>query len=88
MNERRAVPRIDCRWSVCVLDERGALLGLCKTSNISNKGAKLTMQGRIEVPNLFFVSFSVNGKVARQCKVVWRTGRDVGVRFTGSERAA
>lgn len=85
MSLRRADPRIDLNWTVCVIDGAGALLGLCKTANVSKKGAKLIMQSDFDIPNLFSISFSSSGEVTRQCRVVWRDDKEVGVRFTGPE---
>lgn len=84
---KRASPRRDLKWNVCVIGTDGSLLGYCKTSNVSERGAKLLLQEEFEVPDRFSISFSLDGKVARLCAVVWRKEKThIGVRFMSPEK--
>jgi hypothetical protein len=55
----------------------------CIVEDVSDTGAKLTMEGSIEGLNLkeFFLLLSSMGKVYRRCELAWVNGDQVGVYF-------
>jgi hypothetical protein len=84
MTQKRSGPRRDLKWNVNIIGDEGTLIGQCRTSNVSARGAKLILEEAIEVPDRFFISFSLDGKVKRGCKVAWRNGNEIGVLFAAS----
>ena len=64
----------------------GAAVGPCVIRDISDAGAKLAINRVSQVPEEFVLLLSQNGGVSRQCRVVWRSEREVGVKFV-RERA-
>ena len=55
----------------------------CIVEDVSDTGAKLTIEGSIEGLNLkeFFLLLSSMGKVYRRCELAWVNGDQVGVYF-------
>ena len=55
----------------------------CTVEDVSDTGAKLTIEGSIEGLNLkeFFLLLSSMGKVYRRCELAWVNGDQVGVYF-------
>ena len=52
----------------------------CMLRDISASGARLQVTGSLDIPDTFELIVEVDG-VEAECEVVWRYGRDVGVRF-------
>jgi hypothetical protein len=59
----------------------------CIVEDVSDTGAKLTIEGSIEGLNLkeFFLLLSSMGKVYRRCELAWVNGDQVGVYFLKPE---
>jgi hypothetical protein len=53
----------------------------CLLQDVSKTGAKLILTSDDELPDQFKLSMTENAKVTRDCKVVWRDGRRLGVSF-------
>jgi hypothetical protein len=53
----------------------------CTVRNISIGGAKLEVQSGVRIPDSFDLTIDAE-EDARQCDVVWRTDRQIGVSFT------
>ena len=60
----------------------GAPVTQCRLSNMSDNGAKLILPSPRELPANFILHLSKDGRVARKCRMVWNSGKDVGVAFT------
>jgi hypothetical protein len=58
-------------------------IGECRVLDVSDTGAKLVSTVEDPIPPVFLLSFSKNGKVRRQCHLVWTNGDQLGVRFAG-----
>jgi len=56
-------------------------LGQCKMEDVSKTGAKLVHEIKDDMPSQLMLSLSRNGKVRRQCRVVWKKEKELGVRF-------
>ena len=52
----------------------------CGVRNLSASGACLRVDDPQDVPDLFNLVFD-SGKPSRMCRVMWRTARQIGVRF-------
>ena len=64
----------------------------CAMDDVSNEGAKLSVQGNLEGVDLkeFILLLSANGKAFRRCELSWIEGSELGVRFIkadGKKRA-
>jgi hypothetical protein len=69
-NERRAQKRIDLRrpcWIVIA-----SSLQECEIRDISDRGARIGVKSPDDIPEVFLLLLSENGKSARKCKVVRR----------------
>ncbi len=55
----------------------------CQVEDISQGGAKITVDRTVGVGALFDIAF-VPRAAARRCEVVWRRGNTLGIRFIGS----
>ena len=55
----------------------------CTMEDVSDTGARLTIDGSIEGLNLkeFFLLLSTMGKAYRRCQLAWVNGDQVGVHF-------
>ena len=60
---------------------------VCLVLNLSASGAKLRLDTTDDVPHQFTLLLSRDGSVNRDCRVVWRSDREVGVQFLRSEQA-
>jgi len=50
-------------------------------SDVSKTGAKISIAGHLEIPDEFLLLLSDKGQTRRLCRVVWREGTVMGVRF-------
>ena len=64
-----------------IVDTAGLPVGTCVMANVSVGGAKLTQLESIEVPDKFVLVLAGDGTVRRQCDVVWRLEKEIGVKF-------
>jgi hypothetical protein len=78
---QRIEPRRNLKWVGLIINVDGSIVGQCKTANVSATGAKITTPEPMDVPAEFILMFSKKGKVQRYCKIVWRSEKDIGVRF-------
>ncbi len=54
---------------------------VCAISDISVTGARLNLKDDVELPVTFFLLLTPNGVAHRRCRVIWRDGLTVGVKF-------
>ena len=54
----------------------------CQVADVSQSGAKITVDTAVEVGSLLDIAF-VPRAAARRCEVVWRRGKTLGIRFVG-----
>jgi PilZ domain len=52
----------------------------CVVQDMSTTGAKITVED-INVPGRLRLAFSRDARTGRNCEVVWRRGKSLGVRF-------
>lgn len=53
----------------------------CMLRDISNTGGKLIFTEPKELPEQFVLRLVMDGRVARKCRVVWKSGNEIGVAF-------
>ena len=57
----------------------------CLLNDISDGGARLTLKSEDEsVPEEFMLLLSRNEKIRRHCRIAWRDGAMLGVKFIGA----
>jgi len=59
----------------------GADLGTCVLHDISGHGARIEPNQPQDIPDFFVLLLSHDGRLRRQCSVVWRAKGTVGVEF-------
>jgi hypothetical protein len=53
----------------------------CVVQDMSASGAKITIDDPNPLPAKLRLAFSRDARTGRNCEVVWRRGRSVGIRF-------
>ena len=53
----------------------------CVIRDISASGARIFVDGPDEIPDYFHLLLAQEGSTARDCRVVWREGDQIGVEF-------
>ena len=80
-DERRFERRYAVNVPATIQAKRGLPKVSCHVHDISASGAKISLTDG-EPPDDFVLCLNENGTVIRICKVVWRDGCTVGVRFS------
>lgn len=76
--------RVLTRMPVKVVRLGGSAAGECTMIDVSPGGAKLSFEVPASVPELFLLELSAVERRQIQCRVVWRRGEILGLRFTSS----
>ncbi len=76
--------RVITRMPVAVVRFGGQVSGHCMMVDVSPGGAKLVFEVPASVPELFTLEFTAVERTQIQCRVVWRRGAMLGLRFTTS----
>jgi hypothetical protein len=53
----------------------------CVVQDISSTGAKITVDDPNVLPAKLRLAFARDARTGRNCEVVWRSGKSVGIRF-------
>ena len=61
--------------------EGGFAARRCVVQDISSAGAKITIEDTNSLPARLRLAFSRDARTGRNCQVVWREGRSIGVKF-------
>lgn len=61
--------------------EGGFAARQCVVQDISSSGAKVTIEDPNTLPARLRLAFSRDARTGRNCEVVWRRGKSVGIRF-------
>jgi hypothetical protein len=80
--ELRKKPRRAFQYAAKIFKDTKSRPLACTISDISESGARLTLDGGGELSDRFVLLFTRNGSTRRRCRVVWRSGSTVGVAFT------
>jgi hypothetical protein len=84
--QRRAPRRRILKAGIIAFNGRHSALP-CAVREISATGARLRIDSALSVPDIFELIVELDGLEA-DCRVVHRSGREVGVSFTSSPRAS
>jgi hypothetical protein len=79
--EKRRARRQEVRWKGLIHDDHGSIIAQCIMTDVSASGAKLSIEPGINVPDCFVLTLARNGGVRRNCDVVWRASKSIGVCF-------
>jgi hypothetical protein len=80
-NERRKEGRRAAVRAAWIALQKGGELQECFMWNESPRGAKLTVDRPADLPDTFYLYFSIQFGWRRHCQVIWRSGDKVGVEF-------
>lgn len=77
----RKTPRAVVDQTAWIADEDGNPLCSCIMIDVSAGGAKLVVGVGDDVPSVFVLVLSRDGRVRRWCKTAWRDARKIGAQF-------
>lgn len=80
VKDKRKAVRRPMRYTAWIVMAPGQLQG-CSLADVSDTGGRLDVENSNNIPDTFTLWLASNGSARRKCKVVWRTGRQVGVAF-------
>jgi len=63
--------------------EGGFAVRPCVVQDLSSTGAKITIDDPNPLPARLRLAFARDARTGRNCEVVWRRGKSVGVKFVG-----
>jgi hypothetical protein len=61
--------------------EGGFAMRPCVVQDMSSSGAKITIDDPNSLPARLSLAFTRDARTGRNCEVVWRRGKSVGIRF-------
>jgi len=64
-----------------IVCDGGSGLQNCRMLDVSAFGAQLELENALTLPDKFVLLLSHDGRLRRQCLVVWRTQNAVGIQF-------
>lgn len=79
--EKRKRPRRQFHYTARIIAGKNTPPVACSISDISEAGARLVLEHDCELPEKFVLLSTPNGQAHRQCRVIWRTGPNIGVEF-------
>jgi hypothetical protein len=79
--DRRKHPRRDVNYACWVGGPNAPQLVQGKILNISEGGAKVVCGQQSDIPDDLDLYMTLDGKVGRRCKVVWRSDDALGLMF-------
>ena len=79
--EARKSARHYVRQGARLISADGAMLGVCVMRDVSATGACLGSKTPDALPDNFILLLSHDGRLRRQCSVVWRSKDSLGVEF-------
>ncbi len=79
--EMRKKPRRQFHYNAKILKDKDSSPLGCAISDISTSGARLSLESDVELPPTFMLLLTRNGGARRRCRLIWRDGLTVGVRF-------
>jgi hypothetical protein len=74
-------PRKSLRQPGWITFEGGFAARECIVEDLSNTGAKITVDEPIVLPASFRLAFARDARTGRNCEVIWRRGQTVGAKF-------
>jgi hypothetical protein len=80
--ELRKKPRRQFHYAARIFTDQKAPLIACMLSDVSANGARIILKDSQDLPDSFLLLLTENGGPRRNCRVVWRSGDNIGVEFT------
>lgn len=79
---RRRYARVPLGYEA-VIHAGNVLISRCNVLDMSREGARLFLETPVkDVPAEFVLRLSRNGKIERDCQLVWRQQNEIGVHFS------
>jgi hypothetical protein len=82
-HERRRSVREPVQFPAWVDSGVGSPPQKCTVTDVSEYGARITVEYAALLPKEIWVVFTPNGTVRRRCRVVWRSEEQAGVCYVG-----
>lgn len=82
--DKRRSPRKPFERSAFIKHDGSGRSEPCILRNVSHTGARVACTAPQAIPDRFVLAFSAEGTVSRECFVVWRSGLELGVEFSGA----
>ncbi|MFZ3360040.1 MAG: PilZ domain-containing protein [Xanthobacteraceae bacterium] len=79
--ELRKKPRRQFHYNAKIMKDKDTPLLRCAISDVSDSGARLSLAAEAELPDKFLLLLTTDGGAHRQCRVIWRDGLTLGVKF-------
>jgi hypothetical protein len=80
--ELRKKPRRHFHYAARIFTDQKTPLIACMLNDVSEIGARVLLKEGQELPDRFVLLLTQNGNARRNCRVVWRSGDNIGVEFT------
>ena len=81
--ELRKKPRRSFHYHAKILKDKDTQVA-CAVADISHSGARLHLENDVELPPEFVLLLTRNGGAHRNCRIIWRDGLSLGVKFPES----
>ncbi len=81
IREKRKARRDWLNAPAVLVNQHGEPVSACRTIDVSNTGAKLMLQQRVQVNGPVTILLAANGAVSRSGHIVWQSGKSIGVEF-------
>jgi PilZ domain len=81
LDTKKRAPRKSLRQSGWITLEGGFAARRCVVHDLSSAGAKVTIDDPNTLPAKLKLAFSRDARTGRNCEVVWRRGKSLGIRF-------
>jgi PilZ domain len=78
--DKRKARRQPMRYTAWIAPKPRELHG-CVLSDISDTGARISVENADAIPDSFMLLLARNGKALRPCRVIWRKPQQLGVSF-------
>jgi hypothetical protein len=79
--KKKRESRKSVRQSAWIIVDGGFATRSCFVIDLSATGAKITVDDASTAPASFQLTFARDARAGRQCTVMWRSGKTMGVRF-------
>lgn len=79
--EQRKKPRREFHYNARIVADKDAPPIACMISDISEGGARIALAREVELPDMLVLLLTESGAARRQCRVIWRDGATIGVKF-------
>lgn len=82
--ELRKKPRRHFQYNAKIVADKASPPLACAVADISASGARINLENDVELPSEFILLLTPNGRTRRHCRLIWRDGLSIGVKFPDS----